>query len=212
MTALTVYTPLPHQPWGWLPTEQFWARAALTPLTLILVLPLFVVLVPLTWYFPVAWWQSALAIYLYYLIWGGLVERFARKWLVRRRRRMVIADSNIELSSIEKAPAPESRRHLDRVEENEEFMARVFGRHNRLVHHVVNLAFCFLFSYPTWWATPLGVLCLAAMTGFVRALVRKRGWRAPVEALPSAPTHALEHPSTRGTPGSSAAVTAGPTR
>nr|ATG32081.1 hypothetical protein [Nannocystis pusilla] len=187
MSELSVYTPLPPQPWGWLPTEQFWARAFLTPIALLFWLPLFLLLFPLTLYFPVAWWQSALASYLYYQIWGGLVERLARQWLAQRHRRRPVADSGIASSSPERVPAPCSRWNMGGLDNYEDFMSRSFGRYDRLVHHVVNLAFFFFIFYPGWWTKALGVLWIAALTGFVRAFARRRRMGGPVEpALPPA--------------------------
>ncbi|WP_434419168.1 hypothetical protein [Nannocystis pusilla] len=187
MSALHVYTPLPPQPWGWLPTEQFWARALLTPIALLFWLPLFLLLFPLTLHFSVAWWQSALVSYLYYQIWGGLVERMARQQLAQRHRRMLVADSRMASSSPERVPAPCSRWNMGGLDDYEEFMSRSFGRYDRLVHHVVHLAFFFFIFYPPWWTKALGVLWIAALTGFVRASARRRRMRAPVEpALPPA--------------------------
>lgn len=190
MSALSVYTPLPPQPWGWLPTEQFWARAFLTPIGLLFWLPLFLLLFPLTLHFPVAWWQSALASYLYYQIWGGLVERLARQWLARRHGRGPVADSGMETSSRERVPAPCSRWNMGGLDDYEEFMSRWFGRYDLLVHHVVNLAFFVFIFYPGWWTKALGVLWIAALTGFVRAFARRRRLRAAIEpALPQALDH-----------------------
>lgn len=191
MSALRVYTPLPPQPWGWLPTEQFWARAFLTPIALLFWLPLFLLLFPLTLYFPVAWWQSALASYLYYQVWGGLVERLARQRLAQRHRRRPVMDAGMEPSSTERAPAPRSRWNMGGLDDYEEFMSRSFGRYDRLVHHVLNLGFFFVIFYPGWWTKALGVLWLAAFTGFVRASARRRRLRAPVEPALS---HALDRP------------------
>ncbi|WP_434419166.1 hypothetical protein [Nannocystis pusilla] len=53
-----------------MPTDQFWARAFLTPITLIFWLP-FAFFFPLTLHFNLTWWQTALGFYLYYQLWGG---------------------------------------------------------------------------------------------------------------------------------------------
>ncbi|MFZ6183818.1 hypothetical protein ACOXH8_34090 [Nannocystis pusilla] len=170
-----------------MPTEQFWARAFLTPIALLFWLPLFLLLFPLTLHFPVAWWQSALASYLYYQVWGGLVERLARKWLAQRHRRMSMDGLGLASSSTEKVLAPCSRWNMGGLDDYEDFMSRSFGRYGVLVHHVVNLAFfCFIF-YPGWWTKALGVLWIAAQTGFVRAFARRRRLGATDEpALPLA--------------------------
>src|SRR5687768_4569312 len=86
MSALRIYTPLPPQPWGWLPTDQFWARALLTPIAVIYLLAyVFYFSFAMAWGLP--WWQNALAVGIIHQLWGGLVERLTRKWLARRHRR-----------------------------------------------------------------------------------------------------------------------------
>ncbi|WP_143825510.1 hypothetical protein [Nannocystis exedens] len=188
MSALKVHTPLPPQPWGWLPTDQFWARALLTPIALIFWLPFFAFIFPLTLHFNVAWWQPALGFYLYHQLWGGLVERLARKRLVQRHRRMLVADA--ESSSTEKVPAPASR--LSGLDDYEDFMTRLLGRYNRLVHHVVNLAFLVFIFYPSWWTKALGVLWIIGLTKRVRASARRQRLNSFVDpVLPAAPTGAL---------------------
>ncbi|MCY0987771.1 hypothetical protein OV203_11585 [Nannocystis sp. ILAH1] len=172
MPVLKVHTPLPPQPWGWLPTDQFWARALLTPIALIFWLPFFGIIFPLTLHFKVVWWQTALGFYLYHQLWGGLVERLARKRLAQRHRRMLVADADIESSSPEEVPAPVSR--LSGLDDYEEFMTRWFGRYDRLVHHVVNLAFLFFIFYPGWWTKALGVLGIIGLTKLVRASARRQ--------------------------------------
>jgi len=190
MSALKVHTPLPPQPWGWLPTDQFWARALLTPIALIFWLPFFAFIFPLTLHFNVAWWQTALGFYLYHQLWGGLVERLARKRLAQRHRRMLVADAGIESSSTEGVPAPVSR--LSGLDDYEDFMTRWFGRYDRLVHHVVNLAFLVFIFYPGWWTKALGVLWIIGLTKLVRASARRGRLNSPVDpVLPAAPTDAL---------------------
>ncbi|MDC0672803.1 hypothetical protein [Nannocystis radixulma] len=184
MSALQVYTPLPPQPWGWLPTEQFWARAFLTPIALIFWLPFF--FFPLTLHFDAAWWQTALGFYLYYQLWGGLVERLARRRLAQRHRRMLVAVADIESSSTEELSAPVSR--LSGLDDYEHFMTRWFGRTNRLVHHVFHLAFLVFMFYPGWWTKALGVLWILGFTKLVRASARRRRLNPPVDpVLPAAP-------------------------
>ena len=171
MSALQVYTPLPPQPWGWLPTDQFWARAFLTPIALIFWLPFAVFVFPLTLHFNVAWWQTALGFYLYYQLWGGLVERLARRRLGQRRR-MLVADAEIESSSTEEVPAAVSR--WSGLDDYEHFMTRWFGRYDRLVHHVFHLAFLVFMFYPGWWTKALGVLWILGFTKLVRASARRQ--------------------------------------
>lgn len=186
MSALQVYTPLPPQPWGWLPTDQFWARAFLTPISLIFWLPLAFIF-PLTLHFNVAWWQTALGFHLYHQLWGGLVERLARRRLAQRYRRMLVADADIESSSTEEAPAAVSR--LSGLDEYEHFMTRWFGRYDRLVHHVFHLAFLVFMFYPGWWTKALGVLWILGFTKLVRASARRQRLKSRVDpVLPAEPT------------------------
>jgi hypothetical protein len=80
------------------------------------------------------------------------------------------------------------------LDDYEDFMARLFGRYNLLVHHVVNLAFfCFIF-YPGWWTKALGILWIIGLTKFVRASAQRWRLDSPVDpVLPAAPTGALHH-------------------
>ncbi|WAS96026.1 hypothetical protein [Nannocystis punicea] len=175
-----------------MPTDQFWARALLTPIALIFWLPFFAFIFPLTLYFNVAWWQTALGFHLYHQLWGGLVERLARKRLAQRHRRMLATEASKETSSTEEVRAPVSR--LSGLDDYEDFMTRWFGRYNRLVHHVVNLAFLVFIFYPNWWTKALGVLWIIGLTKLVRASARRQRLKSRVDrVLPEAPTDALDH-------------------
>ncbi|MFZ6184831.1 hypothetical protein [Nannocystis pusilla] len=174
-----------------MPTDQFWARAFLTPIALIFWLPFVGFFFPLTLYFNVAWWQTALGFYLYYQLWGGLVERLARRRLAQRHRRMLVADADIETSSTEELPAPASR--LSGLDDYEHFMTRWFGRYDRLIHHVFHLAFLVFMFYPGWWTKALGVLWILGLTKLARragpdgAPGDRGGSRGPAREVRGAP-------------------------
>ncbi|MBZ5710667.1 hypothetical protein [Nannocystis pusilla] len=201
LQALETYTPLPPQPWGWVATDHFWSRALLTPIALLFWGPLFLIIFPLTLHLDVVWWQSALGFYLYYRLWGGLVERLARKRLARRYRRTLIAGAGMESSSTEEVPSPAAR--WGGPEEYDKFMRRVFGRYDRLVHHVFNLGFLLFVCYPGWWTKAVGALWLLGLGRFVRASIRRHRLNPPVDpVLPAAPTGALDRVGPPKFPGS----------
>ncbi|MDC0715692.1 hypothetical protein [Nannocystis bainbridge] len=159
----------------------------LTPIALIFWLPFAVFVFPLTLHFNVAWWQTALGFYLYHQLWGGLVERLARRRFAQLHRRVLVADAGIETSSTEEVRAPVSR--LSGLDDYEDFMTRWFGRYDRLVHHVFHLAFLVFMFYPGWWTKALGVLWILGFTKFVRASTRRQRLHSPVDpVLPATPT------------------------
>jgi hypothetical protein len=142
--------PLPPQRWGFLPTEQFWDLARFTPITLAFWIPGFIFhdwLVFLGW----SWWQRALACMAFAILWAGLVERWSRRYLARRRMRALTEG---ELENAQEAPVPSPVRSQKLpVFATHEFWdyayARLFGRARVVASRVIDFMFFMAFFYPS---------------------------------------------------------------
>lgn len=165
--------PLPPQRWGFLATDQFWARALLTPIAI----PFWAGAAVFFVYsniFALAWWQQALGFLAFYAVWGGLVERWYRRALARRR--MLLHAEHRPALDVAMAPAlpgdsshepvspPALRPELPIVATAEFWdyaFERLFGRAAQVARVVFDIAFVLAIFHPTW--TPMIVAILAAI-------------------------------------------------
>lgn len=189
--------PLPPQRWGILPTNQFWALAALTPIAFIYYLGL-VLYFPLLDYLGLVWWQVALAIWLYHEIWGGLVERYARRHLAKRQRlprravdslgsgptpalsAPVYSSPGATSSSVViKAPP---RVPAFAAEDWDVYYARVYGRFSGVVQLASELGFLFLLFYPGWVSKVLAAAWLVGSFLIARSVTQR--WKAAALGAP----------------------------
>src|SRR5690606_7692058 len=122
------------------------------------------------------WWQNAIAFLAFWGVWGGSVERWSRKYLARRRRRLrapplVLPDdapaggSAAALSPLERAlvPSQEPPRRLPIVATAEFWdyaFERLFGRVAGAAHIIFDLAVFMTFCYPAWQTFLLTFLVL----------------------------------------------------
>lgn len=189
---LAAYRPLPPQRWGFLPTSEFWHFAMLTPISLIFWAG-WAVFFTLFDVFALAWWQQALAFMGFYSLWAGLVERYARRHLARRRARALASprdeSATVEAPTNEPAPlatspaatalapaqAPASRLALvQRAESWDLALAQRFGRGAAVASFAFNLAFGLAIFHPSWSVKLLAVLALLAAARGVGAWERRQ--------------------------------------
>lgn len=145
--------PLPPQRWGFLPTEQFWSLASLTPISFIFWLGAVVFfdwLVSFGW----MWWQNALGCMVFIAAWAGLVERWSRKYLMRQRLRALRApEGRLGEAQGELVASREVQRGLP-VFATAEFwdyaFKRWFGRARGAASMLFELAFFMAAFYPSW--------------------------------------------------------------
>lgn len=145
--------PLPPQRWGFLPTEQFWSLASFTPISFVFWLGaafFYDWLVSLGW----SWWQNGLGCVVFTAVWAGLVERWSRKYLARRRLQALTSpDELLSETRDDLVPAPEPQQGLP-VFATHEFwdyaFARWFGRAKGVASMLFEFVFFMAAFYPSW--------------------------------------------------------------
>ncbi|WAS91084.1 hypothetical protein [Nannocystis punicea] len=133
-----------------MPTEQFWNLAGFTPITLAFWIPGFIFhdwLVFLGW----SWWQRGLAVMAFAALWAGLVERWSRHYLARRRKR-ALTEGELEDAQEALVPSPVEPQKLP-VFATHEFwdyaFARLFGRARGVALKLFEFLFFMAFFYPS---------------------------------------------------------------
>ena len=142
---------LPPQRWGFLPTEQFWNLAWFTPITFAFWIPGFIFYDCLVAYGGLLWWQNGLAAMAFAALWAGLVERWSRQYLARRRLRALTEG---ELEDAQEAPVPSAVEPQKLpVFPTREFwdyaFARLFGRAKGVAYTLFEFTFFMAFFYPS---------------------------------------------------------------
>jgi len=195
--------PLPPQRWGFLPTGQFWNLAWFTPITFAFWIPGFIVhdwLVFLGW----SWWQRGLALMAFATLWAGLVERWSRNYLVRRRMRARTAG---ELDDAQEAlvPSPVEPQKLP-VFATHEFwdyaFARLFGRARGVAFRLFDFMFFMAFLYPSALALVGAFSLLVALSlslGAWQRRLQRRELEAGAQPRPALAGSARSTSGLRGT-------------
>jgi hypothetical protein len=180
------YRPLPPQRWGFLPTNEFWHHAALTPISIIFWAG-WAVFFGFFDLYALVWWQQALVWMVFWWVWAGLVERYTRKYLARRQMRALasprtdppgaLEDAAVDAPASELTPlpeppglssrppvpsrTPETRLALvQRVESWDLAYQRLFGRGAEVAQFLFNLVFGLAIFHPSWFVKLLGILAL----------------------------------------------------
>lgn len=170
---------------GFLATNNFWSRALLTPIA-ILFWAGAAVFFTCSDFFALVWWQQALGLMAFLAVWGGLVERWSRKYLVRRRTLLLAGPSAaLDAAPTEARAAPPSLRDLlgesprDLVPSREprsewpivptaEFwdyaFERLFGRAAGVANLAFDLAIALAMFYPTWTPTFVVILVMIVLS------------------------------------------------
>jgi hypothetical protein len=159
--------PLPPQRWGFLPTEQFWSLAALTPLSFVFWIVAFCFhdwIRSLGW----VWWLNGLGCMVFVAVWAGFVERWSRRYLVRRRMRALssptglLGEARSELVSVQEGP-----RGLPVVASSEFWdyaFERGFGRGKTVAYAVLSGMFFMAAFYPSWQVVVGSCLVMVAIS------------------------------------------------
>lgn len=145
--------PLPPQRWGFLPTEQFWNLAALTPISFVFWIGaafFYDWLVSFGW----PWWQNALGCMVFAAAWAGLVERWSRKYFIHRRLRALRSpEGQLGEARGELVPSSKLQRGLP-IFATAEFWDYAFERWFGRAKVVASMLFEFVFFmaafYPSW--------------------------------------------------------------
>lgn len=158
--------PLPPQRWGFLPTEQFWDLASFTPISFIF---WFGAAFFCDWVFPLGWpwWQNGLVFMVFTAVWAGLVERWSRKYLVRRQLRALTAPGG-DLGDLSGELVPASEPQRLPVFATSEFWDYAFERWFGRAKVVASMLFEFVFFmaafYPSWPVFVGSLVLLIAMS------------------------------------------------
>lgn len=205
------YRPLPSQRWGFLPTNRFWYHASLTPISLVFWAgaAVFFTFFDL---FALVWWQQSLGWMVFWWVWAGLVERYTRTYLARRRMRALAGprtdlSEDLERSAVEAPadepmplvkppglppPAPVPLQTLESkwalVQEVESWdlaYERLFGRGAGVAQFAFNLAFGLAIFHPSWLVKLLGILALLAAARGVGSWEHRRLGRERAALPPS---------------------------
>lgn len=185
--------PLPAQRWGLLPTEQFWALASFTPISLIFWIGaafFYEGLLSLGW----AWWQNGLGCLVFTAVWAGLVERWSRKYLVRRHLRALQApDGPLDEAWGELIPSPAPPR-TPRIFATVDFwdyaFERWFGRAKGVASMLFEFVFFMAVFYPSWQVFVGSFALLVGMSLGLRWWQRhllKQELEAGAQAAPALP-------------------------
>ncbi|MCY0989915.1 hypothetical protein OV203_22440 [Nannocystis sp. ILAH1] len=205
------YRPLPPQRWGFLPTNRFWYHASLTPISLVFWAGAAVFFTGFD-LFALVWWQQSLVWMVFWWVWGGLVERFTRRYLARRRMRALAGPRTALSESLEEvaveapagelaplaerpvlpSPAPVPPRTLEsrlalvqQVESWDLAYERLFGRGAEVAQFAFNLAFGLAIFHPSWFVKLLGILALLAAARGVGSWERRALGRVRAALPPS---------------------------
>ncbi|MBZ5709752.1 hypothetical protein [Nannocystis pusilla] len=210
---------------GFLPTSQFWHHAALTPISIVFWVGAAVVFTFFD-FFALVWWQQSLVWMVFWWVWAGLVERYTRRYLARRRMRALagprtdppegLEDATVvappsgltpvpeppDLPSHAYAPSrtPGSRLVLvQRVESWDLAYERLFGRGAGAAQFAFNLAFGLAIFYPSWIVKLLGILSLLGAARCVGSWERRSLGREQGALPPSSRPGRPTNPSSSGT-------------
>lgn len=159
--------PLPPQRWGFLPTEQFWSLAALTPISAAFWF------VALFFYdrlcsFGLPWWQNGLGFAVFTAVWAGFLERWSRRYFAHRLRRALSSmEWPFNEAPIELVPTDEPQRRLP-VFATPEFwdyaFARLFGRAKLVASMLFEFVFYMAAFYPSWRVFSGSILVLLSIS------------------------------------------------
>ena len=162
MQLIPYHQPLPAQRWGILPTNQFWAHAFLTSAGVALWGGLSVYMI-LAEAMGLSWWGTALCWMVVYSGWGGLLERWTRRALVARRRRLLLEELD-RTGTVSSLLAPAELPRMPPLGASPEFRdfayQRLFGRGTVFVQGAQSIGFTLLVFYPSWIAFVLAMLLL----------------------------------------------------
>lgn len=201
------YQPLPPQRWGFLATNQFWVHASLTPISIIFWAGAAVFFTCTDFFNVLVWWQQALGFLAFCAVWGGLVERYSRRYFARRRMRLRAdqqtglprgvdaATAGAQASALSSQEGPgESSRDLVTTQRPQpdlpivataEFWdyayERLFGRAADVVRVASDVAFALAIWYPGWKLKLLSFLVLLVASLSLGSWQRRRilSQRAP---------------------------------
>lgn len=182
--------PLPPQRWGFLPTEQFWSLAALTPISFAFWIGAIIFydwLVSFGW----VWWQNGLGFLVFTATWAGLVERWSRKYL-KRRRRSALRSPDGQLGEAQGAlvPVRKPQRGVPVVATAEFWdyaFERLFGRGKIVVYIVFHFMFFMAAFYPSWQVL-LGSFSVLLALSFGLGWWQRRLIRSQLEGAQAGPT------------------------
>ncbi|MCY1070593.1 hypothetical protein OV090_37980 [Nannocystis sp. RBIL2] len=161
-----------------MPTEQFWHLAWFTPIMLAFWIPAFIFhdcLVLLGG----AWWQNGLACMAFAVLWTGLVERWSRGYLARRRMR-ALTEGGLEDAQEAPVPPPALPQKLP-VFATHEFwdyaFLRLFGRARGVAARLTDFLFFMAFFYPSGlvWVGAFSLLLVISLClgAWQRRLLRR---------------------------------------
>ncbi|WP_434418166.1 hypothetical protein [Nannocystis pusilla] len=133
-----------------MPTEQFWHLAWFTPIMVAFWIPAFIFhdcLVLLGG----SWWQNGLACMAFAILWTGLVERWSRGYLARRRMR-ALTEGELDDAQEAPVPSPAQSQKLP-VFATDEFwdyaFSRLFGRASGVATALFQFIFFMACFYPS---------------------------------------------------------------
>lgn len=202
------YKLLPPQRWGFLPTNDFWHHAALTPISLIFWAGV-AVFFSFVDFFAFAWWQQPFVWMTVWWVWAGLVERYTRRYLARRQMQALAAPRADPQEPLTEPPGPPSRAPVpsrttgsswalvQRAESWDLAYESLFGRGAKIARIAFDLAFGLAIFHPSWIVKLLGFLALLAAARGVGSWERRQAMAAGESASGPPP---LPGGSPRGTP------------
>lgn len=158
--------PLPAQRWGFLPTRPFWNLAALTPVSFAFWFPA-VVFYDWLRTLGLPWWQNGLGCMVVMAVWAGLVERWSRRYFVRRYR-CVLRSSDVPSEapgSLAPASDPQRKPPIVATAEFWDYaFARLFGWAKGIAAMLFEFVFFMSAFYPSWRVVLGAFLVVAAMS------------------------------------------------
>ena len=192
--------PLPAQRWGFLPTRPFWNLAALTPVSFVF---WFSAVVFYDWLrtLGLPWWQNGLGCLVFMVVWAGLVERWSRRYFVRRHRCVLRSSEVPREAPGSLAPTSEPQRKPPIVATSEFWdyaFARWFGRAKGIAEMLFEFVFFMSAFYPSWRVV-LGFLLLVVAISLGLGCWQRRLIRAQLEGVRAGPALAVS--SERGPSG-----------
>jgi membrane protein implicated in regulation of membrane protease activity len=189
--------PLPPQRWGFLPTEQFWRLAALTPpISVVFWLGAFAICNGLL-SIGLPWWQNGLGCLVFTALWAGLVERWSRGYLVRRRARALSEpEGQRHEARSDLVPTQEPQRGLPVVATSEFWdyaFERLFGRGKTVAYVVFSALFFMAAFYPSWLVV-LGSISVVVAISLGLGWWQRRLLRSQLEGDQTGPELVEESP------------------
>ncbi|WP_434422269.1 hypothetical protein [Nannocystis pusilla] len=135
-----------------MPTQPFWSLAALTPVSFAFWFPA-VVFYDWLRTLGLPWWQNGLGCMVFMAVWAGLVERWSRRYFVRRYRCVLRSSEFPSEAPGSLAPASEPQRKPPIVATAEFWdyaFARLFGWAKGIAAMLFEFVF-FLSLALGWW-------------------------------------------------------------